>query len=73
MTRKPTVWIIIGLAVLLTCVTCGLVGGTLYAIQIPENISDQDTLILGQSRLIPGAPGALHVQVQRHDSGHCDR
>jgi len=56
--------------IILTAVTvlsiCGLIGGVLYAIRLPEQIGEQDTLILGQSRLIPGAPGLLHVQVQRH-------
>lgn len=68
MSHTTKIWTIIALAALLTCTVCGLVGGTIYAIRLPDNISEQDTLILGQSHLIPGAPGSLHVQVQRHDN-----
>ncbi len=59
---------VIILAILLALLTCGLVAGAVYAIRLPQEISEQDTLILGQSQLIPGAPGVLHVQVQRHDN-----
>ncbi|MGD2206176.1 MAG: alpha-2-macroglobulin family protein, partial [Anaerolineae bacterium] len=69
MSSKTKTAIVIALAVLLICTTCSLVGGIIYAIRLPQNLSEQDTLILGQSQLIPGAPGVLHVQVQRHDSG----
>jgi len=62
-------WIVVVLAALLAITICGLVSGTIYAFRLPENLSEQDTLILGQSHLIPGAPGAVHVQVQRHDNG----
>ena len=56
------------LAVLLALTACGLIAGTIYALRLPDQIAEQDTIILGQSRLIPGAPGVLHVQVQRHDN-----
>ncbi len=68
MSRKPQAWIVAALATLIICTVCGLVGGTIYALRLPQYASEQDTLILGQSRLIPGAPGALQVQVQRHDN-----
>jgi 5-hydroxyisourate hydrolase-like protein (transthyretin family) len=68
MSHKAKLWITVALAALLIITTCGLLGGTIYALRLPERISDQDTFILGQSRLIPGAPGALRVQVQRHDN-----
>jgi uncharacterized protein YfaS (alpha-2-macroglobulin family) len=67
MSHKAKALIVIALATLLTLSACGILGGTIYAFRLPENISEQDTLILGQSQLIPGAPGVLHVQVQRHD------
>ncbi|MFC2037054.1 MG2 domain-containing protein, partial [Chloroflexota bacterium] len=67
MSDKAKILVAVSLAVL-TLITCGLVGGTIYAFRLPESVSEQDTLILGQSRLIPGAPGVLHVQVQRHDN-----
>lgn len=68
MSQKTRIWILVVLAALLTVALCGLAGGIVYAIRLPENLSEQDTLILGQSQLIPGAPGVLHVQVQRHDN-----
>jgi hypothetical protein len=67
MSRKKQVWIVATLAALIICTVCGLVGGTIYALRLPQYASEQDTLILGQSSMIPGAPGALQVQVQRHD------
>ena len=66
MTHKAKIWSLIILTALTTFSVCGLIGGVLYAIRLPEQIGEQDTLILGQSRLIPGAPGLLHVQVQQH-------
>ncbi len=56
------------LTILLACSLCGLVGVTIYALRLPDEISEQDTLLLGQSQLIPGATATLHVQVQRHDN-----
>jgi 5-hydroxyisourate hydrolase-like protein (transthyretin family) len=68
MSRKTQAWIVATLAALTICTICGLVSGTIYALRLPEYASEQDTLILGQSQLIPGAPSALQVQVQRHDN-----
>ncbi|MGD8791594.1 MAG: MG2 domain-containing protein, partial [Anaerolineae bacterium] len=68
MSRSTRRWIAITLAALLLLTLCGLAGSTLYALRLPETIGEQDTLILGQSHLVPGAPGALQVQVQRHDN-----
>ncbi|MGD8598068.1 MAG: MG2 domain-containing protein, partial [Anaerolineae bacterium] len=65
MSRKTRIWIILGLAAVVV-LACILTGVLIYAVRLPEAISEQDTLILGQSRLIPGAPGLLHVQVKRH-------
>ncbi len=59
--------IVAGLVVVLALIAAGLIATTVYALRLPEHLSEQDTFILGQSQLIPGAPGALHVQVQRHD------
>ena len=69
MSSKVKVSIVVAVAALLAASICGLVGSTIYAIRLPEQIGGQDTLILGQSHLIPGAPGTIHVQVRRHDSG----
>jgi uncharacterized protein YfaS (alpha-2-macroglobulin family) len=55
--------------ILLAVTVCGLAAVTLYALRLPQAIAEQDTLIAGQSQLIPGAPGAIQIQVQRHDDG----
>ncbi len=60
-------WIVIGLIVVLALLASGLIATTIYALRLPEHLGEQDTFIRGQSQLIPGAPGVLHVQVQRHD------
>jgi hypothetical protein len=65
--RRTKLWIAGALAALLIVTACGLLVATIYAYRLPEHMSEQDTVILGQSRLIPGAPGALHVVVQHHD------
>ncbi len=61
--------VLLAVAALLALIACGLFAATIQILRLPETLSDQDTLILGASRLIPGAPGVLHVQVQRHDDG----
>ncbi len=60
---------IFALAAILALIVCGLVGITIHILRLPEHISEQDTFILGTSRLIPGAPGLFHVQVRHHDDG----
>jgi hypothetical protein len=67
MSRRAKTRILVALTVLVALAICALAAGTLYALRLPEQISEQNTRILGQSRLIPGAPGLLHVQVQRYD------
>jgi hypothetical protein len=68
MSHKARISAVVAFVALLACTLCGLVAGTIYAVRLPEAIGEQDTLLLGQSHLIPGAPGVLHVQVQRHDN-----
>jgi uncharacterized protein YfaS (alpha-2-macroglobulin family) len=67
MARKKEIRILALVAALLALAVCALAGGTYYALRLPEEMGDQDTYILGQSRLVPGAPGAVQVLVQRHD------
>ncbi|MBN1660108.1 MAG: hypothetical protein JXA93_17030 [Anaerolineae bacterium] len=59
--RRP---LYLALALLLVVAMCALAGGVIYALRLPDNLGDQETLIVGQSRLEPGAPGTLHVRVQ---------
>ena len=68
MSRKTRTLAVATFVALLVCTLCGLVAGTIYAVRLPDVIGEQDTLLLGQSHLIPGAPGVLHIQVQRHNN-----
>jgi 5-hydroxyisourate hydrolase-like protein (transthyretin family) len=61
--------IVVTLVALLALALCGLLAGTIYALRLPDTIGEQNTLILGQSELVPGAPGALHIRVQSHTGG----
>ena len=54
---RPKGWIAAGLAIVLALLTLGLIATTIYALRLPEHLSEQDTFIVGQSQLIPGAPG----------------
>ncbi len=44
---------------------CGLV----YVATLPDRVSDQETVLLGQTHLSPGSQAALRVAVRRFDSG----
>jgi uncharacterized protein YfaS (alpha-2-macroglobulin family) len=70
MSQRSKALAIVVAAILITLTVCGLAGGTIYAVRLPEHTSEQDTVILGQGQLIPGAPGVLHVQVKRHDNAY---
>jgi uncharacterized protein YfaS (alpha-2-macroglobulin family) len=47
----------------------GAAGALIYAERLPNTLSEQETLILGASRLIPGSPAALLIRVQEHGNG----
>ncbi len=60
MTRRT--WLI-----LITCglaVMGGLFGLTRYYINLPDHLAQQETIVLGQQRLIPGAQAVLRVVVR---------
>ncbi|NBD34832.1 MAG: hypothetical protein GVY30_02390, partial [Chloroflexi bacterium] len=42
----------------------GLLGSTLYYVNLPDHLSQHETIVLGQQRLIPGAQAALRVVVR---------
>ncbi len=65
---RPRTWIALALVTLIVLITCGLVSSIWVAFRLPQQMGTQETLVLGSSLLIPGAPGALHVRVQRHDT-----
>ena len=68
MSRKAQIRMAIALIAVAALTTAGLISGLIYAVRLPEHISEQDTIILGQGRLLPGAPGVLHIQVRRHSN-----
>jgi hypothetical protein len=68
MSRKSKARLVVALAALVVLTTAGLLSAAVYAARLPEHVSEQDTVILGQSRLIPGAPAVLHIQVRRHEN-----
>jgi len=41
-----------------------LLGSTLYYVNLPDHLSQHETIVLGQRRLIPGAQAALRVVVR---------
>jgi 5-hydroxyisourate hydrolase-like protein (transthyretin family) len=58
--KKITLTIVV-IAVLVLMLLCGL---TAYISALPKFIGDQETVILGQSRFVPGSQAALRVAVR---------
>jgi 5-hydroxyisourate hydrolase-like protein (transthyretin family) len=69
MSRKTRTGFTIGLVGLLLLTLGGTAGALIYAARLPDTLSEQETLMLGASRLIPGSPAALLIRVQEHGSG----
>ena len=59
MTRKGWLIVLLGLAVM-----GGLLGITIYYVNLPDHLSQHETIVLGQQRLIPGTQAALRVVVR---------
>lgn len=62
MSRKTI--IILSVLVFLVIFTCGLFATTAYFVDLPDRISQHETIILGQNRMIPGSQAALRVVVR---------
>ncbi len=62
MSRKG--WFILGTVVSLLVLILGLAGTVVYYDNLPENVSQHETLVLGQSRLVPGSTAAMRVVVR---------
>ena len=70
MSRK--VWVGLGIAAGLVVVVVGLIGLTLYYDNLPETLSQHETIVLGQSQLVPGSTAAMRVVVRdSRDAAHC--
>ncbi len=67
MSRK-TVLSIILIAVLILGVA-GSVAATLYVNRLPERLSQHETILLGQNRLVPGSRAALRILVRDSKDG----
>ncbi len=52
------------IALLCLVVMGSLLGLTLYYVNLPDHLSQHETIVLGQQRLIPGAQAALRVVVR---------
>jgi len=64
--RKRITLIAIALALLAFLALCG---GLVYVATLPDRVSDQETVLLGQSRFSPGSQAALRVAVRRFAGG----
>ena len=62
MSRK--VWLGLGIALGIVVLVVGLIGLTLYYENLPENLSQHETIVLGQSQLVPGSTAAMRVVVR---------
>lgn len=51
--------------VLVAAVMIGLCGLSFYAVRLPDQAPDQETLLYGQQRLTPGLPAGLRVVVRQ--------
>ncbi len=56
--------LIISLALLILAATVVVVGLSSYYTNLPERLSQHETIVLGQSRLVPGSEAALRVVVR---------
>ncbi len=66
LTKKRIILIGLSLAALILLTLCG---SLIYVATLPERISDQETVLLGQPRLSPGSQAALRVAVRQFASG----
>ncbi len=56
-------WIAVGLA-LVVLVALSLVGLVVYNETLPQRLSQHETIVLGQSQLVPGSTAAMRVVVR---------
>ena len=58
---KSKVWINLSLVILLVVVIAGVAAAMVYFMDLPQRISQHETIVLGQNRFIPGSQAALRV------------
>ncbi len=57
------------LVALVIALSIGLVSATNYYAHLPERLSQHETLVFGQNRLVPGSQTALRVMVRDSRDG----
>ncbi len=57
------------LVVLLLAVVGGSIGAVRYYADLPNNLSQHETIIVGQNRYVPGSQAALRVEVRNSKDG----
>ena len=62
MSRKILLPLLIGAIVII--VVAGLIGTSVYINDLPNRISQHETIVLGQNRLVPGSQAGLRVVVR---------
>ncbi|MCJ7550874.1 MAG: MG2 domain-containing protein, partial [Anaerolineae bacterium] len=62
MSRKR--WLFLGVGVLALGLVVALAGSLFYFARLPEHLSQHETIVLGQSQLVPGSTAAMRVVVR---------
>ncbi len=67
MSRKTRIYLV--LIVLFIIATASLVGSVVYYARLPQNLSQHETIILGQNHFVPDSQAALRVLVRDSKNG----
>lgn len=63
--KKIALFVVVGLVATLAL----LCGTTIYIVRLPRTVSDQETIVLGQTRFAPGSRAAMRIAVRdTHDN-----
>jgi uncharacterized protein YfaS (alpha-2-macroglobulin family) len=67
--KRTTLWRLVSLTAVVVLVA-GLLSSTWYYLRLPEHMSQHETIVLGQSRMVPGTQAALRLLVRDSKDGH---
>ncbi|HNT75649.1 MAG TPA: alpha-2-macroglobulin family protein [Anaerolineae bacterium] len=62
-------WLIFGIVVAVMALIGGFIGLIVYYDNLPDHLSQHETLVLGQNQLVPGSPAAMRVVVRDSRDG----
>ncbi len=62
MSRKT--WLVIGVLIGFVALIGGLIGLVVHYERLPETLSQHETIVLGQSKLVPGSKAAMRIVVR---------